>query len=236
MTKAERNPNGEVRRPAKRIGAFTLIELLVVIAVIALLAAMIIPITGRVTKLRIRNRARTEMEKIVTAIESYKAKYGFYPPDNPGYPSTNQLFFELVGTTLDQAGNYTTKDGSSKISAANITAILGPGVTGFNNCTRGAASDDGQQAKTFLNNLNPSQKTEIGTVGGGFYVLTGKPDWSGGNPPITIANNMTVNPWRYVSSKPVNNRNEFDLWIDVVVGGETNRICNWTKQVLINPP
>src|SRR6266851_93439 len=149
----------ERERAAGRIGGFTLIELLVVIAVIALLAAMIIPITGKVTQMRIRNRAFAEMENIVTDIESYKAKYGFYPPDNPGYPSTNQLFFELVGTVFNPTNRvFVTKDGSAQVAAAVIPAVLQSGVAGFMNCTRGAASDEGQQAETFLRNLKPSQK------------------------------------------------------------------------------
>src|ERR1051326_5904375 len=81
--------------------AFTLIELLVVIAVISLLAAMIFPITGAVTRNRIRARTRTELEKVVTGIESYKSKLGHYPPDNPDNPSINQLYYELLGTTND---------------------------------------------------------------------------------------------------------------------------------------
>src|ERR1700751_3501851 len=84
-----------VLRPVFRARAFTLIELLVVIAVISLLAAMIFPITGAVTRNRIRSRARTELEKVVTAIEVYKSKLGHYPPDNPDNATVNQLYYEL---------------------------------------------------------------------------------------------------------------------------------------------
>src|SRR6185295_5062625 len=71
-------------------GGFTLIELLVVIAVIAILAAMIIPITGAVNKTKIRSKAKGELAQIETAIESYHAKHGIYPPDNAGNPYVNQ--------------------------------------------------------------------------------------------------------------------------------------------------
>ena len=58
-----------------------------------------------------------EMEQLETAIDSYKATYGFYPPSNPGYPGVPQdamfspLYYELLGTTNNQ-GTYYTLDGS----------------------------------------------------------------------------------------------------------------------------
>jgi len=36
------------------------------------------------------------------------------------------------------------------------------------------------------------------------------------------------NPWRYNSSNPRYNPKSYDLWIDVTVGGKTNRVCNWS--------
>ena len=44
-----------------------------------------------------------------------------------------------------------------------------------------------------------------------------------------------LNPWRYVSSNPTNNPGEFDLWVDIIVGGKTNRICNWSDKPPIHP-
>src|SRR5438128_1291123 len=81
--------------------AFTLIELLVVIAIIALLAALLFPVGVAANSLKIRARTRAELSQISTAIEVYKAKVGHYPPDNPGSPVVNQLYFELTGTTND---------------------------------------------------------------------------------------------------------------------------------------
>src|SRR6266567_3818945 len=81
--------------------AFTLIELLVVIAIIALLAALVIPVSGAVRAAGTKRRAMAEMTEVETLIESYKEKLGHYPPDNPGNPLKNQLFYELMGTTND---------------------------------------------------------------------------------------------------------------------------------------
>src|SRR6266566_6880314 len=83
--------------------AFTLIELLVVIAVIAILAALVIPVSGAVRAAGTKRRAMAEMTEVETLIESYKEKLGHYPPDNPGNPLLNQLYYELMGTTNDAA-------------------------------------------------------------------------------------------------------------------------------------
>src|SRR4051812_40183689 len=82
------------------VSAFTLIELLVVIAIIAILAAFLIPVAGVVGRTQKISRARAEMARLETAIDSYKSMRGYYPPDNPNDPMTNQLYYELTGTTL----------------------------------------------------------------------------------------------------------------------------------------
>ena len=82
--------------------AFTLIELLVVIAIMGVLAALIFPVLGEVKKRQYINHAQAEMAQLETAIERYKAAYGFYPPGNqlnPANPLVNQLYYELTGTT-----------------------------------------------------------------------------------------------------------------------------------------
>jgi hypothetical protein len=48
-------------------------------------------------------------------------------------------------------------------------------------------------------------------------------------------NSPGLNPWRYVSPG-VNNPNSYDLWIQLVISGQTNLICNWSDQILINSP
>src|SRR5436190_10596583 len=100
--------------------AFTLIELLVVIAIMAVLAALIIPITGAVTRHKLRSRTKTEMRLIENAIEDYKTKKGYYPPDNPGIQfGFNELYYELSGTTVNGTV-YTTMDGNTTIGSSII--------------------------------------------------------------------------------------------------------------------
>ena len=62
--------------------AFTLIELLTVIAIIGLLAALLFPVLKGIKRQQYIRNATAEMEQMETAIERYKAAYGFYPPDN----------------------------------------------------------------------------------------------------------------------------------------------------------
>jgi len=44
-------------------------------------------------------RTQTELDQVIVAIDLYKEKIGSYPPDNPGLPALNQLYYELVGTS-----------------------------------------------------------------------------------------------------------------------------------------
>jgi hypothetical protein len=42
-----------------------------------------------------------------------------------------------------------------------------------------------------------------------------------------------INPFRYVYPG-TNNPNSYDLWVQLVISGQTNLVCNWSKQVQIN--
>ena len=70
--------------PPRRSSAFTLIELLTVISIIGVLAALLFPVLKGVKRQQFIRNAQAEMAQLETAIERYKATYGFYPPDNPG--------------------------------------------------------------------------------------------------------------------------------------------------------
>jgi len=212
--------------------AFTLIELLVVIGIMAILAALIIPITGAVTRHKLRSRTRAELKSIESAIEDYKTKKGYYPPDNPGNPNyLNQLYYELSGTTVSN-GIYTTLDGNTSLDPATVqNPVYGKGFQGFVNTTKGAG-DEGMAAQKFIRDLKPAQ---IAETKAGVKILVGSVGWDspvGGlaQPP---AKGPKVNPFRYVSTNPTNNPKSFDLWIDIIVQGKTNRVCNWSEDVIV---
>ncbi len=60
--------------------AFTLIELLVVITIIVVLAGLVVAGAGHAQKEGARARAKAEIAALSTALESYKADNGIYPP------------------------------------------------------------------------------------------------------------------------------------------------------------
>jgi len=226
--------------------AFTLIEVLVVIAVIGIIAALILPAAGGIKASMMRKKAQSELSQVVLAIEAYKDKYGHYPPDvpaaSPKWPWVNQLYYELMGTKLVN-GEIETLDGSSRIADTD-TAFSGvygmlagrPAIRGFLNCTRTANADDAPAAKTFLAQIKPTQYGET-TPGSGIRLLTCSVQWPLNHTFQPVSGNHGLNPWRYVSSNPTNNPGAFDLWVDILVGGKTNRISNWSKSPqIVNTP
>jgi len=221
-------------RASRTARAFTLIELLIVIAIIALLAALTFPAVRGARISVMRARARSEMTQIASAIERYKDKLGYYPPDNPG-PLTwgmNQLYYELLGTTNIGTG-YVTLDGSAQIpnTLAAFQAAFGnlSPVTGFMNCARPGRGDEAPTAASFLTGLKPSQIVVL-TNGSGIQLCTILVCGLDGPPALAGAGAGNINPWRYNSSNPYHNPKSFDLWIDVIAGSKTNRICNWSDK------
>src|SRR6185369_1247049 len=177
-----KTPREVGRIPARRCRAFTLIELLVVIAVMAILASLVLPVTWAVNRAKITSRSRAEMEDLVTAIESYKAKFGHYPPDNPDNYALNQLFYELSGTKLNNNQSYQTLDGNATITAAGVPLGFGPKVTGFVNATRGASADEGGAAQNFLKGLKSARYADL-TNAAEIRILVGLA-WQPGSPPF----------------------------------------------------
>jgi len=229
----------------RTLPAFTLIELLVVISIIAVLAAFTVPVLKSVARKKVLDRTKGEMAQLETAIDSYKAAYGSYPPSNPNYIPTNSitwpqamfppLYYELLGTTNNSGlGLYQTLDGSASISDSSASVANAFGVSGFINCSKTGAGEDAPAARDFLPDLKPNRFMSASNNGVLATVLVASvagPD-PGYRP---FFGTSGFNPWRYVSPG-FNNPNSYDLWIQLVISGQTNLICNWSKQVQINSP
>jgi prepilin-type N-terminal cleavage/methylation domain-containing protein len=213
--------------------AFTLIELLVVIGVIVTLAALSFPAMQAVKVAQARQRARAELTQIETAIETFKTKLGFYPPDNAPNWIVNQLYYELMGTTVTTIGAkqvYQTLDGSASIS--NFPAAFGARVTGFMNCAKANAGDDVAAAVPFLKGLKERQFLAItnGVSKAPVVTLLGS---AIGGATVFYGTTGELTPYGYNSSSPQHNPKSFDLWVDIIAGGKTNRISNWSTRPII---
>jgi prepilin-type N-terminal cleavage/methylation domain-containing protein len=218
-----------------RLG-FTLIELLIVISIIAVLAAFTIPVFSGVKRQQYIRHTQAELALLETAIERYKSAYGFYPPDNTNNVMVSQLYYELEGTTNNNHV-YQTLDGSAQINDSSLAApnvVTAFGVGGFMNCSKSGAAEDAAVARNFLPDLKQNQYAVVTNNNVGVTILVG----SVGGPDINYKpfNVSGLNSWRYNSSNPTNNPGAYDLYIQLVIAGKTNLICNWSKQVQLNSP
>jgi len=227
-------------RPSTAFGAFTLIELLIVISIIAILAAFTLPVLKGVKRQQYIRNAQAEMAQIETAIERYKAAYGFYPPDDPNspsYPKYNQLYYELTGTinTNKTTPVYQSLANGVTLETSPVDEVAKAfNVGGFMNCTKPGGGEDAPVARDFLTGLKPAQygvvsnydNTVEATI---LLVSVGGPDIT--YKPFGVSG---VNSWRYNSSNPTNNPGAYDLWVQLSIAGKTNLICNWNKQVRLN--
>ncbi|MBC8001353.1 MAG: type II secretion system protein [Opitutaceae bacterium] len=235
------NPNLETRSQTRTTAAFTLIELLVVIAVIGVLAGLIFPITKGLKTTRIKRVASAELSQMETAIQNYKSKLGYFPPDNPAGTLTttvpNQIFFELGGATVDNAtSTFISLNGKDRITLANLGTATGSAVTGIaNSSTSAGGTDDKAGPLDFLKDsqLKPGQVADWTVNGVNLRSLVCSAGWTGSI--ASSPSGSTLTPWQYRSTSPVNNRGTFDLWVDIYLDGKTNRFSNWSKTPQIVP-
>ena len=205
--------------------------MLVVIGIIATLAALIaVAASGVMHKGRLA-RVQTELKGLETVIETYKAKKGYYPPDNSTNSILNPLFYELTGTipvASNAAPYFASPVAHDMLSTNAVTTVFNIG--GFNN-----SSADSNEVQNFFGArvLRPGDSYLAVTDNfGGFitpvFVALGVPVQG----PVQLQSPTRagiINPWRYNSSNPTNNPGSYDLWMDFISQGKTNRVSNWSK-------
>jgi general secretion pathway protein G len=241
--------------------AFTLVELLIVIAIIATLAALLMPVMHAVTIHSVLQRAQSERAQIETAIQNYYSDRGYYPPGNAlasaatfaslRWALTNQLFYELEGTTTTNAslagvaqnggGTFTTLDGASTV-VANPGMTTAFHVTSFMNYTKGKA-EDSRPAKNYLPGLAAARMATNTSLPSyyipefAYMILTTAANSDPSYKPLPGIRTLTganANPWRYLCPG-AHNPQSYDLWIQIFIGGKTNLISNWKADPEVNP-
>lgn len=222
---------------------FTLLELLMVIAVMAIIAGLLVGLAPVASVRMKESRTRAELARLVSAIESYKARHGVYPPDHivryeQGYPVVdpliNPLFYELTGVLVvntPQNGYFVPlgdADGTGKrLTPEDVSRFFGPNRDGFVN----AATEENQR-RLYRVSFKEKQVERISEPNDvDIKVLVAPVPWplndSRFPPLINVPGKESINPWRYVSTNPTNNPAQFDLWCEVIIGGKRKVIGNW---------
>ena len=192
---------------------FTLIEMLVVIAVIAILAGIIIGVLPGIRSKAIRSTVNADMRAIELAINSYKQKHNFLPPDNPKDHARPPLYYELTGTTNDTAKWWSkAAPGEPPFDRNEINSIFG--IDGFSNTSQ---ANDEMDAPSFYKNLLPRQ-VRVMTDKARPYNLLVAPRFGPDKEPAI---------WHYMKTNPTNNVGEYDLWAEIDIGGNKVVIGNW---------
>ena len=239
----------EIQKAAlpRRVRGFSLIEMLVVIAVIGILAALLLGGLPAIQEKRIRSQVRAELRSLLTAIEAYKEKHGFYPPDNRDAANGADaaraavavaqppLFYELVGTRVEvNPARFVPLDGAPFVTPAQVNNNFR--TDGFMN-----SAPDAAEVKNFYTTAKTNKHyvaSPFASGGDQGWIMVLRVPAKGARNTFLPAAAEDLNTWRYIVANPrrgkddrypTNNPNTFDLWADVTIRGRTVTIGNWKE-------
>lgn len=222
---------------------FTLIELLIVISIVAILAAIGISLSGTASRKAKEMLTKAQLHKLTTAIESYRADFNQYPPDNAYKgqnidPTLNQLYYELTGTIFwTEIQSYEPVAGGEPLNLVAVRRVFN--TSGFLNTIQRSQKETSLNRsilpKNYIGNLNPNESIQLPISGVGKVSLIVAPViramTSLSTPPLakytTDSTLLKFCPWNYVSSNPTNNPGSYDLWVELSIGKEQRLIANW---------
>lgn len=166
---------------------------------------------------------RTQRDLIVEAIEAYRARFGFYPPEhvisrNPLRidPVTNTLVYELGGTTFDPTNRFYKNPKVDHVSVDTLRDVF--------------------QIDALTNAVPlPGERRQFLSMDGfAFSDLHDDPDLSALQLPIFIdgvsaevAGEFAGSSWRYVHTTATNNPGKFDVWMVLKTADREAVIGNW---------
>jgi len=215
--------------------AFTLIEMLTVITIMAIVAALVVTMGGAAKQKTRITQVKGDQSKLLTMINNYHEKLGYYPPDNgllvsapgpqvfggayDGLAATNPLLYELIGGTNNALGTsnlfvFNSTNASSLLSPSDFSTVFNRGGVGN--------SDPTEPHDFFLPGPSPKEYTN--------YALAsaGGPPICGLVVPVELTNVLKPNFWHYDSSSTNrHNMTSFDLWAEFSVGGKLYTNGNW---------
>lgn len=232
--------------------AFTLIELLVVIGIIAILAAITTGVIGLAKGTSQEKQITAKLDQLVTAIEQYKSKVGYYPPDhqlrtasgNPQYtqygkikvnPVLNSLYYELNGSLVEKnAGIFVALGDAVEqgLTQAQVEAWFG--VDGIHN-----SAVESTSIKSIFDGIKSKDVVEVegrvvrgNAMPGRVKLLSVPARWPRVIQDRNPLGNTEINVWRYNSSNPTNNPASYDLWAEIPIQNDNGEyelkvIGNW---------